>query len=158
MRDLKKWEKQLKQRSEAGKASAEIRKRNSTSVNERSIPSTDNVNVTVNENVNEIKDNSIVESIDFDVLLSFINKTLDRKFRTINKAIQKSYKARLKEGYTKEDIKTAIINASNNDYHKETNYQYLTPKFFIRFDKLYLYSNFTENKDSYIHVDNSPVN
>ena len=54
-RDLVKWDKQYKQRVLAGKKSAEIRKRNATSVNERSISSTvnDNVNVsvTVNDNV-----------------------------------------------------------------------------------------------------------
>lgn len=60
-RDLKKWENQQEQRSEAGKRSAEVRKRNaqlaqrdSTTVNERSISSTvnGNVSVNVNDNVN----------------------------------------------------------------------------------------------------------
>lgn len=59
-RDLKKWEKQQEQRSEAGKRSAEVRKRNaklaerdSTTVNDRSISSTvnGNVSVSVNDNV-----------------------------------------------------------------------------------------------------------
>jgi len=50
-RDLKNWEKQYDQRVEAGKRSAEIRKRNATSVNDRSISST--VNGNVNGNVNE---------------------------------------------------------------------------------------------------------
>ena len=55
-RDLKKWENQQEQRSEAGKRSAEVRKRNaqlaqrdSTTVNERSISSTVNGNVSVND-------------------------------------------------------------------------------------------------------------
>ena len=48
-RDLKKWEKQHNQRVEAGKRSAEVRKRNSTSVNERSVSSTVSVNVNVND-------------------------------------------------------------------------------------------------------------
>ena len=58
-RDLKKWEKQQEQRSEAGKRSAEVRKlnaklakRDSTTVNDRSISSTVNGNVNVNDNVN----------------------------------------------------------------------------------------------------------
>jgi len=59
-RDLKKWENQQEQRSEAGKRSAEVRKRNaqlaqrdSTTVNDRSISSTVNgsVSVSVNDNV-----------------------------------------------------------------------------------------------------------
>jgi len=58
-RDLKRWETQQSQRSKAGKKSAEVRKRNATSVNERLISSTDNVNVSVSVNdsvsVNENK-------------------------------------------------------------------------------------------------------
>ena len=60
-RDLKKWENQQAQRSEAGKRSAEVRKRNaklakrdSTTVNDRSISSTVNDNVSVNVSVNDI--------------------------------------------------------------------------------------------------------
>jgi hypothetical protein len=51
-RDLQRWETQIEQRRQAGLRSAEVRKRNATSVNERSISSTDNVNV--NDNVNVI--------------------------------------------------------------------------------------------------------
>jgi len=64
-RDLKKWEGQQEQRREAGRRSAESRKRarealnenkrSSTTVNERLVSSTDNVNVTVNVNDN-VKD------------------------------------------------------------------------------------------------------
>jgi len=50
-RDLQKWETQIEQRRNAGIKSAEVRKRNATSVNERSIPSTDNVTVSVNDTV-----------------------------------------------------------------------------------------------------------
>jgi hypothetical protein len=47
-RDLQRWETQIEQRRQAGIKSAEVRKRNATSVNERSISSTDNVNDNVN--------------------------------------------------------------------------------------------------------------
>lgn len=56
-RDLSKWDKQYKQRVNAGKRSAEVRKRNSTvverSLNGRNVSSTvsGNVSVTVNDNV-----------------------------------------------------------------------------------------------------------
>lgn len=63
-RDLKSWEIQQGQRIEAGKKSAEVRKRNATTVNDRSISSTvnDNVSVNVNATVNEnvIKKDSVV--------------------------------------------------------------------------------------------------
>jgi hypothetical protein len=47
-RDLIKWETQLEQRKQAGLKSAEVRKRNATKTNERSISSTVNGNVNVN--------------------------------------------------------------------------------------------------------------
>jgi hypothetical protein len=57
-RDLNKWDNQYNQRVKAGKRSAEIRKHNATSVNERSISSTVSVSVSdsvnVNDNVNDI--------------------------------------------------------------------------------------------------------
>jgi len=56
-RDLEKWEKQQQQRKAAGKRSAEVRQRNATTVNERSISSTVNVTGTVTGTV--IKDNTI---------------------------------------------------------------------------------------------------
>ena len=58
-RDLIKWENQLEQRRNAGLKSAEVRKRNSTTVNERSISSTDNVNVNDNVSVT-VNDNDIL--------------------------------------------------------------------------------------------------
>jgi len=48
-RDLVKWEKQTEQRKQAGLKSAEVRKQNATTVNERSISSTVNDSVSVNE-------------------------------------------------------------------------------------------------------------
>lgn len=51
-RDLKKWETQYGQRVEAGRKSAEARKRISTPVNDRSISSTVSDSVSVNANVN----------------------------------------------------------------------------------------------------------
>lgn len=52
-RDLKKWDKQYEQRVEAGKRSAEVRKRNSTLVNARSISSTVSDSVSVTDSVSE---------------------------------------------------------------------------------------------------------
>lgn len=150
-RDLQKWKKTREGRSKAGKASAEARKNkkqqvstNSTSVNKGQQVSTNstvndnvNVNVTVNDNVNDIKE------INFDKLLDFINLQTKRNFQLINNTIKNKYKARLKEGYTNESIKTAIINAVNSDYHKETNFKYLTPEFFSRNTTIDKYSEIT---------------
>ena len=80
-------------------------------------------------------------NINFDKLLSFLNSKTGRNFKVINEATEKKYKARLKEGYTKDDILNAIINAVNSDYHKENDFKYLTPEFFSRADKLNMYSS-----------------
>lgn len=75
---------------------------------------------------------TLQSKIDFDILLTLINKHTNRNFKVINKTIQAKYKARLKEGYTKDDIKNTIINSAKDDYHKETNFKYLTPEYFSR--------------------------
>ena len=66
-RDLQKWEKQRRQRVEAGQRSAEIRRQNSTKSNERSTSvneetrnSTVSVNDSVSVSVNEIKEDLII--------------------------------------------------------------------------------------------------
>lgn len=53
-RDLLKWDKQYKQRVLAGQKSAEVRKRNATTVNERSISSTVSVSDSVNVSDSDI--------------------------------------------------------------------------------------------------------
>ena len=147
-RDLKKYEEVKAKRSIAGKRSAELRalkndEQNSTnstsveSVQQCSTNPTDNDNDNVTDNVNVINNNNI----NFDKLLSFLNSKTGRNFKVINKTVKGKYLARLKEGYKKDDILNAIINAVNSDYHKENNFKYLTPEFFSRSETLDKYSN-----------------
>lgn len=63
--DLKKWERQIEQRREAGRKSAESRKRKSTTVNERKRVSTDSVTVTVTDSVNVDKQVIFKEWIEY---------------------------------------------------------------------------------------------
>ena len=84
-RDLKKWEVQHNQRKEAGKKSAEARKRNAneaqqnaTSVNERSNSSTDNVNANVN----------VTDTVNANVT---VNETLKDSVYTIDPLLKKCY-------------------------------------------------------------------
>jgi len=163
-RDLIRWDETREKRSKAGKISAEKRNKseqiehvltrvesvqhNSTHVNtpqQAATNSTDNVNVNVsviNNNINDV-DVKTIDHIDFDSLLKLINDTFKRNFRTINSKNRTAYMARLKQGYRKDDIATAIINCKGNEYHVNTNYRYCTPEFFSRADVLDKYSNVT---------------
>ena len=84
--------------------------------------------------------------IDYLALLEYVNKTFDRKFKLISDKVKRQYSARLKEGYTKEDIITAINNCKQNKFHIENNYQYCTPEFFSRADNLEKYSGVTKQE------------
>ena len=81
------------------------------------------------------------EKIDFEKLKDLINQKTGRSFRLVNKQVKGKYLARLKEGYTKDDILNAIKNAIQSDYHKGENFKYLTPEFFSRSETLDKYSN-----------------
>ena len=92
------------------------------------------------------------EKIDFEKLKDFINQKTGRDFKLVNKQVQGKYLARLKEGYSKQDILDAVSNAVNSDYHKGENFKYLTPEFFSRSETLDKYSNTnnkTEEKEKY---------
>jgi uncharacterized phage protein (TIGR02220 family) len=90
----------------------------------------------------DIKTNSIKglqeDPIDFDALLVFFNKTTGRKFRGISTKAKKGFNNIIKQGYTKKDIRDAIVNCFNSEYHQE-NRQYLTPEFISRMEKFEKY-------------------
>jgi hypothetical protein len=98
-RDLVKWEKQTEQRKQAGLKSAEVRKQNATTVNDRSISSTDNVNVSVNVNDN----------------VNVINKRVVNKFTAPTLLEVQAYF--IENGYNKELAKRAF------DYYDVANWK-----------------------------------
>lgn len=100
-----------------------------------------------------------VNGIQFDKLLQYINNATGRSFKVINKTVKASFRARLKDGYTKTNIITAIDTAVKVQSHKENGFQYLTPEFFSRQSTLDKYgtktrkqrqqqAEETENKDT----------
>ncbi len=102
-------------------------------------------------------DNDIY-NIDYQALLDFVNKTFGRNFQVVSDKVKRSYKARLKDGYKKEDIFQAIKNCKDNSYHKENNYQYCTPEFFSRAETLDKYANrtiVTESDNILNHLKNN---
>lgn len=81
------------------------------------------------------------DKLDFKMLLDFINLKTGRGFKVINKSVRQKYNARLKDGFTKEDIRNSIINACNDKFEQSLNYQNLTPEYFSREKVLNRFSN-----------------
>jgi len=97
-------------------------------------------NMKANENHNRIEYNSIEynsinikkDVIDWGKLLEFYNTTFAKKNRLVNSSVKQKYQARIKEGYEKEDILKAMINAKKDSFHIEGNYKYCTLEYFSR--------------------------
>ena len=80
--------------------------------------------------------NKSKEEIDFKVLLEYINEKTGKNYRTINNNVKNKFKARLKDGYKKEDILNAINNAIKDPFHIEENLRFLKPEYFSRANTL----------------------
>jgi uncharacterized phage protein (TIGR02220 family) len=90
----------------------------------------------------EIKEKEIINNYDF--ILRF-NELTGKKLRVFDKKSKSQFEARLKEGFTTDDIETAIKNCLKDKFHIE-NRQYLTPEFITRADKLQKYLNSNPGK------------
>lgn len=108
-----------------------IKEKFNTPIKEKFKDNTTVINNTIN-NTNNI-------NLDFSELLIFINKAFGRNFKLINPSVKKSFNARLKEGYSKIDIKNCIDNLKNS-FHKENGFQYCTPEFIARSSTMEKYS------------------
>lgn len=147
-RDLIKFEEVKAKRSDAGKRSAEIRalkaeEQNSTNpTHVKSVEQTSanpTVNDTVNVNDTVIKDINPNLSVDWEKLKDNFNSLTGKSTKVISNKVKGQINARLKEGYTKQDLWNAIVNCFNDPYHKE-NPKYLTLEFISRSDKMEKYS------------------
>lgn len=92
------------------------------------------------ERESEIEVNNNKTKVDWNALLLGFNNLTKRNIRVVSEKTKNQITARLKEGYTKDDIWNAIVNCFNDDYHKETNHKYLTLEFISRPDKMEKYS------------------
>ena len=62
--------------------------------------------------------------------------------------VRSKLNARLKDGYTMENIKDALMVAVQDEFHVKSRFRYLTPEFILRADKLDTFLNF-KKKDKY---------
>lgn len=130
--DLVKWEKQLEQRRQAGKKSAESRQRKSTSVNDRKRASTDSVTVTVSDTV----------STKVDLFLDWFNKQKEKhtgklgNFKVLSTTDVNNLK-QLKKKYNNSDFEVAFCGMMANQWVKENNQA--NPAHFLRVDNFNRY-------------------
>jgi len=121
-----------KKNSQSGKASAEKKRLAKIEVNEK----TTSVEKVLNET--PTKKAPIVEKdrIDFNGLLNLLNSQSSKVYRTINPKARAEFNKRIKEGYTKEDIRNTVINAFLDPWHSDSKWKWLTPIFLSRSEKI----------------------
>lgn len=86
----------------------------------------------------ELDNNYSNLSVDWESLKESFNNLTGKKTKLVSEKAKRQIKARLKEGYTKQDLWNSIVNCFNDPYHKE-NPKYLTLEFISRSDKMEKY-------------------
>ena len=71
----------------------------------------------------------------YDLLLSEMNRILGKSFRGDAKS-RSSFAARIKDGFTVEDMISAVKNYAADPFHRDSKYKHITPEFITRADKL----------------------
>lgn len=94
----------------------------------------------INKNINK-------DEIDFNSLLAFYNKTLEKNCRVFPEKAKKAFKLRIKEGYIKEDIKNVILNISVDKWHIEKEMKVATLEFISRSKTFEMYSTIKTKKE-----------
>ena len=108
-------------------------------------------NIAVNDNDNVIGNDNEID-IDTDKLLEIYNSILGKKARIISKSVLIRIRQLLKEGYNKGDLITAVRNAANDPFHKDSNYKNLTLEFITRPNKFERFLNMGDYKVIRKHI------
>jgi hypothetical protein len=139
-RDLKKYEGYIEKQSVNGKKGGRPKNPTLSEITQPFIEKPKKADsVSVSDSVSVTKSN-----IDSNKLLSVFNSILGKKTRVVPDKANKQLKAALKAGYSKDDIVTAITNASKDPHHVDSNYKYLTLEFITRPDKLDRFINMSD--------------
>ena len=77
--------------------------------------------------------------LDFEQLKNYYNAVFSKSMRVVCEKTKRQFNKRIKEGYTKADIKKAIDNASNDKFHEANDFKHVTLEFISRSDKFTKY-------------------
>jgi len=86
--------------------------------------------------------------LDFDLLKSYYNEVFSKSMRVVCEKTKRQFNKRIKEGYTKADIKKAIDNASNDKFHEANDFKHVTLEFISRSDKFTKYVSELEHQEA----------
>lgn len=86
------------------------------------------------------------DELDFDKLKYYYNLVFSKSMRVVCEKTKKQLRQRIKEGYTKNDIKKVIDNASNDSFHESNDFKHVTLEFISRSDKFTKYVSELEHK------------
>lgn len=128
LENIAKRDKIKEARSFAGKKSAQLRSKNNPT-NVKQNPTTVEQNPTKESKGKEKK---VKEIIQWNNLLEFYNKTFNKNNRVFNDSNKAKYLARIKEGYTRENISKAMLKAKKDPFHTDNNYKFTTLEYFSR--------------------------
>lgn len=97
------------------------------------------------EAINKVNSNSYKD------ILDLFNTIFDKKSRVISKKVATRYNEILKY-FTIDDIKSAMQNAKDDEFHTDTNYKYCTIEYFSRIEQIDKWTNVTkqEKKSDFI--------
>lgn len=142
IRDLEKYESKVVSNRENGKKGGRPKKPKNpdgfdkTQQNPKNLDN-DNDNESDNESENK-KENT---SIDFDAILNHFNFCFTKRSRIIPSNIKRKYHQLIRDGFTIDDIKLAMTNASRDTFHVENKFKYCSLEFFSRADKIDKFAN-----------------
>ena len=106
------------------------------------------------EDVIEIEEKGVTgektKKADFQKFVEDFNLLRKSKFRA-NKQLEQKFYQRISEGYTPDDILNALKIALQDEFHKNSEYRYITVEFMLRYDKLDKFLNTKINANSQKH-------
>ena len=83
-------------------------------------------------------------------IFKIANKTFNKNNRVFNESNKAKYLARIKEGYTRENISKAMIKANKDTFQADSNYKFCTLEYFSRSTTLDKYGFDNTKKSNYI--------
>lgn len=94
------------------------------------------------DSLNKVSSENTISSI-----LDIFNSTFNKKSRIVSKKVGQRYNEILKY-YQIQDIKQAMLNAKQDEFHKDNGYKYCTLEYFSRLEQMDKWVNATQVKES----------